>query len=41
MYYSSLLGIYLSHEENEVLWRWLMEVYLKHFIFFLAYKFTQ
>jgi hypothetical protein len=39
--YSSLMGLFLSCEENEVLWIWPQGPYLQHYIYFVAYKLAQ
>ncbi len=39
--HSSLLGSFLSYEENEVLWIQTLGTYSKHLIFFVIYKSIQ
>ncbi len=39
--HSSLLYPFDSYEENEVLWMQFQGSYSQHFIFFIAYKWTQ
>jgi hypothetical protein len=39
--HSSLLGPFVSYEENEVLWIWLQVSYSQHFIFLVTYHWTQ
>jgi hypothetical protein len=36
--HSSLLGPFISYEENEVLWKQAQGLYLQHIIFFMTYK---
>jgi hypothetical protein len=38
--YSSLLGLFISYKENEVLWIWPLGPYSQHFIFIVTYEQT-
>ncbi len=35
--YSSLLGPFVSYEENDVLWKFLLGLYSQNFFFFVTY----
>ncbi len=39
--HSSLVGPFVSYEENEVFWKLLLEAYLQHYIFFESYEMGQ
>jgi hypothetical protein len=39
--HTSLLGAFVSYEENEVLWKLPLGQYSQNFIFFLTYKWAQ
>ncbi len=39
--HSSLVGPFISYEENEVFWKLLLEAYLQHYIFFESYEMGQ
>ncbi len=41
MKHSSLLGEFISNEENEVLCMWYQGLYSQHFYFFVTYELDQ
>jgi hypothetical protein len=39
--YPSLIGPFVTFEENEVLWKWPLLLYSQHFIFSVTYEWAQ